>query len=302
MTPRHSPPGSSVMFYSSDQSRHLPGGSREPQLPRRGKRRYHRGAPSLPRPLRRGGVTAALRRRSPPAGRSAGRGTRARGWAAARSFPPPHPAPAGHRHAHPPRCSPPLRSLRGAPPAPPPPSPQRRRSACAVRESDDRRCPRSGRRAGAVPRDPSRGRGRGEGAAHAHKGRPKRRAGAEHAQKTARQVYVAGVRWRNGHQPFPQSKGSMRGGEGDEFRNRRMRTALLGDRSPARWGEKKTTSELRQEKTPLYTGRPIRRGQPPKRARDAAVTHPLRRQPRPPLLPPSAPPFTVRPRALLPPP
>lgn len=48
-------------------------------------------------------------------------------------------------------------------------------------------------------------------------------------------------------------------------------------------GEKKTTSELRQEKTPLYTGRPKRRGRPPKRARDAAVTHPLRRRPRPPL-------------------
>lgn len=48
-------------------------------------------------------------------------------------------------------------------------------------------------------------------------------------------------------------------------------------------GEKKNTSELRQEKTPLYTGRPKRRGRPPKRARDAAVTHPLCRRPRPPL-------------------
>lgn len=33
----------------------------------------------------------------------------------------------------------------------------------------------------------------------------------------------------------------------------------------------------------MYTGRPKRRGRPPKRARDAAVTHPLCRRPRPPL-------------------
>ncbi|XP_052651012.1 CCR4-NOT transcription complex subunit 3-like [Harpia harpyja] len=90
---------------------------------------------------------------------------------------------------------------------------------------------------------PATGRERGgrrrEGAAQAHEGQLKRRAGAEHAQKAGRQVYVAGVCRRSEHQPFPPSKGSMRGGEGDEFRNRRRRSALLGDRSPARWGKKK---------------------------------------------------------------
>lgn len=130
----------------------------------------------------------------------------------------------------------------------------------------------------------------------------RRSRGAARAQKAPRRVYVAGACRRNGRPPPPRGAGRVREAEGEEFRNRRRRSAPLGDRSPVRWGKKKPPQSYVRKRRLCTRGDPSGAGGP----RNGRETRPLLTRSAagraPPCRPPSAPPFTVRPRALLPPP
>lgn len=95
--------------------------------------------------------------------------------------------------------------------------------------------------------------------------------GAARAQKAPRRVYVAGACRRNGRPPPPRGAGRVREAEGEEFRNRRRRSAPLGDRSPVRWGKKKPPQSYVRKRRLCTRGDPSGAGGP----RNGRETRPL---------------------------